>query len=77
MDITFTKGEDVSGLELFESYFRGHAMSKVVTALRDGVKLVKLFGGSRKKENFPVAYKSSLKYLDIHSINSNPFIDPT
>ena len=35
-------------------------MSKVVTALRDGVKLVKLFGGSRKKENFPVAYKSRL-----------------
>lgn len=33
MDITFTKGEDVSGLELFASYFRGHAMSKVVTAL--------------------------------------------
>ena len=35
-------------------------MSKVVTALRDGVKLMELFRGSRKKENFPVAYKSRL-----------------
>ena len=37
-------------LELFASYFRGHAMSKVVTALQDGVKLMELFGWSRKKK---------------------------
>ena len=37
-------------LELFASYFRGNAMSKVVTALQDGVKLMELFGWSRKKK---------------------------
>ena len=39
-------------LVLFASYFRGHAMSKVVTALQGGVKLMELFGGSRKKKIF-------------------------
>ena len=39
-------------LELFALYFRGHAMSQVVTGLQDGVKLVELFGGSRKKKIF-------------------------